>query len=552
MAANAAILYHPDGYQTSGPKLMGRQAAGEGFLAGFARHADVGTYYCLSTARDIAERFAASVMREAPAGRQVAWIAADAPARIAEPGCLYLPGPGLSEYAFQRRAVGQRAYSLCGVTHTTASAGAMDAIASLLTGPVQPWDALICTSGAVLDTVRQLLESQAAYLSERLGAARFTVPQLPVIPLGVDCGAFAGGDAHRAAWRGWLGIAADDVAVLFMGRLSFHAKANPIPMFQALEKAAAGSGRRVHLIQAGWFANAFIENAFKAEAAAWAPSIVHHWLDGRQDEVRRQVWAAADIFTSLSDNVQETFGLTPIEAMAAGLPVVVSDWDGYKDTVRDGVDGFRVPTWMPPAGLGTDLAFRHETGADSYDVYCGMASQFVAVDVDACAEAYGRLIGDAELRRRMGAAGAARAREAFDWSVIVARYQELWAGLAELRRSAAESAPVAAGRPANPGRQDPYRLFAGYPTTVLGGDHGVDVREGAGTQELASLLDSPMVKYCAAVLPSGEEFAALLKAARDPGARAGTIVSAFPEAHRGRLFRGLLWLAKYGLVRLRR
>jgi len=25
----------------------------------------------------------------------------------------------------------------------------------------------------------------------------------------------------------------------------------------------------------------------------------------------------------------ETFGLTPIEAMAAGLPCLVSDWDGY-------------------------------------------------------------------------------------------------------------------------------------------------------------------------------------------------------------------------------
>ena len=26
--------------------------------------------------------------------------------------------------------------------------------------------------------------------------------------------------------------------------------------------------------------------------------------------------------------------------MAAGLPLVVSDWSGYRDLVRDGVDGF--------------------------------------------------------------------------------------------------------------------------------------------------------------------------------------------------------------------
>ncbi|MBI3542646.1 MAG: glycosyltransferase, partial [Deltaproteobacteria bacterium] len=78
-------------------------------------------------------------------------------------------------------------------------------------------------------------------------------------------------------------------------------------------------------------------------------------LDERQD-LHRAVWQAADIFCSLADNVQETFGLTPLEAMAAGLPQVVSDWNGYRDTVRHGVDGFRVPAFpaveRDPTGAG--------------------------------------------------------------------------------------------------------------------------------------------------------------------------------------------------------
>ncbi len=43
------------------------------------------------------------------------------------------------------------------------------------------------------------------------------------------------------------------------------------------------------------------------------------------------------------DNIQETFGLAPLEGMAAGLPLLVSDWDGMKDTVSPDV-GFRVKT----------------------------------------------------------------------------------------------------------------------------------------------------------------------------------------------------------------
>ena len=79
------------------------------------------------------------------------------------------------------------AYSLVGVTHTTASQRAMDGIAGLLSGPVMPWDALICTSSAVATTVKMLLTAEADYLKWRLGAQRFTLPQLPVIPLGVHC-----------------------------------------------------------------------------------------------------------------------------------------------------------------------------------------------------------------------------------------------------------------------------------------------------------------------------------------------------------------------------
>ncbi len=43
---------------------------------------------------------------------------------------------------------------------------------------------------------------------------------------------------------------------------------------------------------------------------------------------------AANVFTAMSDNIQESLGLTILEA--CGLPVVTTDWDGCRDTVAVG------------------------------------------------------------------------------------------------------------------------------------------------------------------------------------------------------------------------
>lgn len=84
-------------------------------------------------------------------------------------------------------------------------------------------------------------------------------------------------------------------------------------------------------------------------------------------------YAAADVFVLPS--VEDGFGLVVLEAMLAGLPVIVSDHAGASEAVRDGIDGFVVP----------------------------------ARDSDALAARLGLLLSDADLRERMGAAARASA-----------------------------------------------------------------------------------------------------------------------------------------------
>jgi alpha-maltose-1-phosphate synthase len=469
---------------------------------------------------------------------------------LAQAGVVYYPGPGIGEHAFKRAAFGHGSWSLCGITHTTSSARAMDALTELITAPIQPWDAVICTSVAVKNNAERLLQGQVDYLKDRLGITKLVLPKLPVIPLGVHTQDFAFSEAQKTKARDSLAVDDQTLVVLFVGRLSFHAKAHPLAMYQALEAAAQATGKNVVLVECGWHANEFITNAFKDAARLASPSVKVITLDGRKAEDRQTAWASADVFCSLSDNIQETFGIVPIEAMAAGIPVVVSDWDGYKDTVRDGVEGFRIPTLMPAAGLGGDLALRHALEIDTYDMYCGHTCSLVAVDVEATTQAFVRLFESPELRRQMGEAGLQRARQLYDWSIIIPQYEALWKQLSEIRLAEAPKLNVLP-QPW-PARMDPFWAFANYPTQTLTEQtvmELVDTDLETALQRTLAYRQLAMIDFAKVVLPSEAEIKVVLQAGAAGPRTALELVAGITMERQAFVLRGLSWLVKLGVLK---
>lgn len=552
----AAILYQPDGFDTQGQRLMGRQAAGEGFLKALARHGKAESLYCSTKDKTGFEEFSQRVRPWLSDSRQIRWLPAGNPVALAEAGTLYRPDPLISDLAWQRRFANQQAYSLCGVTHTLASKGAMEGIGDLLIAPIQPWDAVICTSRAVKMMVERLLGSWAEYLAVRLGAKPAVQFRLPVIPLGVDCDAFPQGQVAqetRSQLRQKLGIGPDDLVVLFVGRLIFNAKAHPVPMYLAMERAAQATKSKVHLIQAGWFEDQQQEVAFKNTASVFSPTVNHLFVDGRQPEIRQDIWSVADVFISLADNIQETFGLTPVEAMAAGLPVVVADWDGYKDTVRHELDGFRVPTLMPPPGCGLDFAANYHDDNLNYSTYVGHISQMTAVDVDACTEALTVLFTQPEVRQRLGENGRIRAREIYDWSVIIGAYEALWEELAEIRVKATLSAPLSSGKPPHPLCDDPFHLLSHYPTQSLGQDMVLGLGTMAAPEKLQALRSTWMTNFGADKRSPTAIIDQVLEAiAKEGSLKVAEILRRFADPEMGAvvyLSRTLVYLLKFDVLR---
>lgn len=318
-------------------------------------------------------------------------------------------------------------------------------------------DAIVATSTAGCGVVEGFFA--ALRRGYGLSAEAFPAPTLARIPLGVDPAGYGPlqGEARLAA-RARLQLPPEAVVLLVLGRISFFSKMDLLPLLRAVQRVV-GTGvdpSRLCLAVAGWTDDD--PGPLPATLADLAANIgLPFRLVPRPSEaVKRELLGAADVFVSLADNPQETFGLTLLEAMAAGLPVVASDFDGYRDIVEHGRTGFLISTLgladTDPWDVMAPLCYDNQTHL--------LLAQGLAVDTAETAEALGALLASAELRRAMGRAGRERVEAGFTWASVIARHLDLWAELA--RRPVPDGQRLAGTR--HPTLMAYGSLFGGYPT----------------------------------------------------------------------------------------
>ena len=135
--------------------------------------------------------------------------------------------------------------------------------------------------------------------------------------------------------------------------------------------------------------------------------------------------------------------------------------------------------------------------------------------------------------------------------MVIASYQALWDSLAARRRSAAIIAPRPDKGPAYPLRNDPFALFAGYPTALLDGKARIALNPGAAGTWFKAIRQNPIVSFAPYLFLSGEETDKLLSQLGELGeCEIDTLLNRAPAESRGLAHRTVAWLTKLNVIRV--
>jgi starch synthase len=540
-----------DGERGDNNRPLGIDIATREFIRAFFRFSIQKTFPCVCPNEAALIQFKHYAEMEKISPETCFGVNQNDPVELEKAGQLFRYDPGILKHIWSRRQLGQRRYSVTGLMHTSSTDSAMEVIGQYLMAPTQSWDALICPSNSIKSAISNIIDHWQQYLKERTGSSFKCPVQFPVIPLGIDTEHFdkISGDQKRIDQRKTLGLKNEEIAILFTGRLNYIAKANPLSLMLGVEKAAKDTKIPLRLIFCGYFNDEINELAFKESAERICNLTRVSFIRHGDQKYPDGFWAGADIFCSLVDNVQESFGLTPIEAMASGLPVIVTDWDGYRDTVRDGIDGYTIPTLAPRKGLGNELAYKYFSGQNNYGDYLAAVQQSTSVDLDALSIALKRLIETPSLRLKMGSAGKERANATYNWPKIILAYEDLWLELANRRVSDKEINPLTIGSPFHPSRPDPFDMFASFPSKKISEEGKIELVIGSWPE--AMKLISLKVGYVYSESLIELEKIPILLNSLEPGSsvKIKSLINLLPAINPTKLILTLAWLVKLGICR---
>jgi glycosyltransferase involved in cell wall biosynthesis len=454
---------------------LGRRSANAGWFRALMERGDFDQYHIFlplpSHIDEYYEQYRRSFSSLPGFGRLRLFCVSELPFQLADHvyRVFHLPDPvsHFSKLQRLRNACARKPFPITCITHSLSYSDYPALFAEHVWKGTLPCDAVFCTSQAAIGAVSAMYAMR--------GEPELPRPALLHVPLGADPAQFhapasLSARTAREDMRRRLGLDEHECLLLAFARISHAAKMDLLPLFRAVKRAMASSGEaRLRLVAAGTvLPEDPLPSALPETAAALGVKL--DILANPNAHERAALYAAADIFVSPADNIQETFGLTLLEAGLSGLPVIASDFDGYRDIIIHGTSGLLVPT-LQADNFGAFDAVSRVLAPDHTHLYF---AQQTVVDVPVLAAHISRLAGDPALREKMGTAARERAMKHYSYAACLDACLAHWEKLLRLCSASFSEEQRNSRHPAEP---DFAGVFAAWPSRRLRMTPGQDEEE---------------------------------------------------------------------------
>jgi glycosyltransferase involved in cell wall biosynthesis len=330
-----------------------------------------------------------------------------------------------------RSQIGAARMPICAVTHSLYTRELLKGFSWLLLS-AEPHDVVVASSDAGRRTLENWFAAAVDRISARIPGAdgRLKSPRIVKIPFGTAIPREEELDRERA--RSLLKLPSQSFVMLYFGRITEEYKADLDPLMQAMKHLEI-CGHNPSLVLAGQIMDRTYLAHLERRLAALGLRDKTLLIENCPEFLKTAVYAACDVVVSPVDSIQETFGLSILEAMAHSRPVVASNWSGYRELVEDGMTGFLVQTiWTEEASTAASVM----TPTASPLAIAHYLAQRTIVD---CGELIDKLTTLAEnpgLRTSMGKAGRIRVEQHYGWKQVASKFLALWEDQFELAQNA--------------------------------------------------------------------------------------------------------------------
>lgn len=299
-----------------------------------------------------------------------------------------------------------------GVTHSLNNGEDFQHFTNMLLLEPNNKNIITCTSLSAKKVLQKLFDSIETMYPRLHSVAK---PELKIIPLGIDQSFYQSFNDFD-----YLNKISDEVHITYLGRINALVKCDLRPFIQVFSKLTNKYSQVKVTLAGGVNANQINEETLLLnEIEKYQLKNKVRILKNISHADKINLLKTSDIFFSPVDNFQETFGLSIIEAMCAGIPIVCSDWGGYKDLIDDKENGFLIKTTCFPLPE-VDAHFVPSFNYVPFDY-----SQRTVVDLQDTYEKLEKLIVDKNLRLNFSENLKRKAKNYF-WPKVIEQYENMW------------------------------------------------------------------------------------------------------------------------------